>query len=79
MLVMVSDGLTEGHAMAADPYGYRFERLIPALACRSARVIGESILEDWLAHSERADYIDDVTVIVLARSGQDPTGPRSAE
>ena len=35
LLVMVSDGLTESHGMAANAYGYRFERLIPTLATKS--------------------------------------------
>jgi serine phosphatase RsbU (regulator of sigma subunit) len=72
VLVMVSDGLTEGHAMAADPYGYRFERFIQALAPRGARAIGEAILEDWLIHSEGAEYVDDVTVVVLAMNENEP-------
>jgi serine phosphatase RsbU (regulator of sigma subunit) len=76
VLVMVSDGLTEGHGIAADPYGYRFERLIPDLAPRGARAMGESILEDWLSHSEDAVYVDDVTVVVLARNEKNPTAPR---
>jgi Stage II sporulation protein E (SpoIIE)/NACHT domain/CHAT domain len=75
-LVMVSDGLTESHGMAADPYGYRFERLIPALVPRGARAIGEAILEDWLIYSEGADYIDDVTVVVIAMNEVNPTGFR---
>jgi serine phosphatase RsbU (regulator of sigma subunit) len=73
VLVMVSDGLTESHAMAAEPYGYRFERVIPAFAHRSARAIGEAILEDWLLHSEGANYVDDVTVVVLLMEHDSPT------
>ena len=73
VLIMVSDGLTEIHGMAANAYGYRFERLIPALSHRGARAIGEAILEDWLAHSDGANYVDDVTVVVLAMKQNSPT------
>ncbi len=72
VLIMVSDGLTEGHGMTALPYGYRFERMIPALSHLGTRAIGEAILEDWLAHSEGADYVDDVTVVVLAMNENGP-------
>ena len=72
ILVMVSDGLTEDYGMGAEPYGRRFERLIPALSHRGARVIGEAIIEDWLVHSKGADYVDDVTVIVLAINENGP-------
>jgi serine phosphatase RsbU (regulator of sigma subunit) len=65
--------------MAADPYGYRFERLIAALCHRSARAIGEAILEDWLVHSEGADYVDDVTVVVLAMNQTGRAGSRCEE
>jgi serine phosphatase RsbU (regulator of sigma subunit) len=79
VLVMVSDGLTEGHSMVTDRYGYRFERLIPNLAPGRARVIGEAILEDWLSHSEGADYTDDVTVVVLAMKEDSRAGSRPEE
>jgi serine phosphatase RsbU (regulator of sigma subunit) len=69
VLIMVSDGLTESHAMAAERYGYRFEQIIPALAPQGARAIGEAILRDWLKHSEGAGYVDDVTVVVVAING----------
>jgi serine phosphatase RsbU (regulator of sigma subunit) len=76
VLVMVSDGLTESHGMAENSYGYRFEQLIPAIAFRDARAIGEAILADWLTKSERAEYVDDVTVIVIAMKKVDLTEPR---
>jgi serine phosphatase RsbU (regulator of sigma subunit) len=79
VLVMVSDGLTDGHSMATDPYGYRFERLIPALVPEGARAIGEAILENWLIHSEGAAYADDVTVVVLAMKENSRTGSRPEE
>ncbi len=79
ILVMVSDGLTENHGMDDDPYGYRFERLIGTLAGRGAGTIGEAILEDWLIHSDGADYIDDVTVIVVAMNEVDEAGSQSEE
>ena len=74
ILVMVSDGLTESHGMAENPYGYRFEQLIPAIALRDARAIGEAILADWLTISERSDYVDDVTVIVISMNNVNSTG-----
>jgi serine phosphatase RsbU (regulator of sigma subunit) len=79
VLVMISDGLTESHGMAADAYGYRFERLIPNLAACGARAIGEAVLEDWLIHAEGANYIDDVTVVVVTIKGSDPREPRPEE
>jgi hypothetical protein len=44
---------------------------MPGLATRGARAIGEAILEDWLIHSEGADYVDDVTVLVLVTNQLD--------
>jgi serine phosphatase RsbU (regulator of sigma subunit) len=74
VLVLVSDGVTEGHGVSGDQYGYRFERLVADVCQRGARAIGEAILDDWLVHAEGADYIDDATVVVLIK--QDTrTGP----
>ena len=73
VLIMVCDGLTEAHGMTAEPYGYRFERLIPALCHHGPRAIGEAIIGDWLVHSDGSDYMDDVTVVVVAMNDNGPT------
>jgi hypothetical protein len=72
VLVMVSDGLTEGHTVASEAYSYRFQPLIPAMRHRGARAIGEAILKDWLVQSEGANYVDDVTVVVIAINDNGP-------
>lgn len=70
VLVLVSDGLTEGHLLQGTPYGYRFTRLIEEGAGQSARQLGEAILDDWRAHHREGDYADDVTVVVIALPGE---------
>jgi stage II sporulation SpoE-like protein len=66
VLVLVTDGLTEGHLLQGDPYSYRFMRIIEAAPRGGARAIGEAILDDWQNHHREGDYADDVTVIVTA-------------
>ena len=63
MLVLVSDGLTEGGRLQ-DPYGYRFVSVLEQHASASAESIGEHILNDWRAHPRSPDWIDDLTVMV---------------
>lgn len=70
VLVLVSDGLTEGHLLQGTPYGYRFTRLIEERAGQSAGQLGEAILDDWRAHHREGDYADDVTVVVIALPGE---------
>jgi hypothetical protein len=65
VLVLVSDGLTEGHLLAGDPYGYRFRSVIEAGAKEGASAIGHAILDGWRAHPREEDSADDVSVIVL--------------
>jgi len=73
ILVLLSDGLTEGSARFHDPFGYRFADRIAELAGRGARAIGESILDDWQRHPRAEDWADDVTVVVAVVDGQQPT------
>lgn len=65
LLVLVSDGLTEGHVMAGDPYGYRFQDIVAKTAEAGARAVGEAILDAWRRHPREADAVDDVTVVVI--------------
>jgi serine phosphatase RsbU (regulator of sigma subunit) len=65
VLLMVSDGLTEGHCLKGDAYGYRFTRLLEQHAGLGARALGEAILDDWRAHPREGDYADDVTILVV--------------
>jgi serine phosphatase RsbU (regulator of sigma subunit) len=65
IVVLVTDGLTEGHVMLGDPYGYRFTSLVEANAMQSARTIGEAVLDDWRAHPREEDCADDVSIIVI--------------
>jgi serine phosphatase RsbU (regulator of sigma subunit) len=66
VLVMVTDGLTEGNRLRGAAYGYRFRELVQARAGQGARAIGEAILDDWRSYPRQGDYADDVTVIVAA-------------
>jgi hypothetical protein len=65
IVVLVTDGLTEGHVMLGDPYGYRFTSLVEANAMQSARTIGEAVLDGWRAHPREEDCADDVSIIVI--------------
>jgi hypothetical protein len=73
ILILLTDGLTEGHQMMGDPYGYRFTRVVEEKACLAAREIGEAILQDWRMHSIDEEYSDDlmIVVIVLRRKNGD--------
>ncbi len=64
ILVLLTDGLTEGHLLMGDPYGYRFTQIVERMAGQSAKYIGEAILDDWRSHNREGDYADDVTVII---------------
>jgi hypothetical protein len=68
ILVLISDGLTEGHLLTGDPYGYRFTGMVEARAGESARRIGEAILDSWKAHPREDDSADDVSVIAVTVS-----------
>jgi serine phosphatase RsbU (regulator of sigma subunit) len=65
ILVFITDGLTEGHLLKGDPFGYRFTQIIEASAQESARTIGERVLDAWKAHPRDEDTADDVSVVVV--------------
>jgi len=65
IIVLVSDGLTEGHLLEGDPYAYRFTAIIESRAKEGPRVIGEAILDSWKAYPRLEDAADDVSVIVI--------------
>ena len=69
ILVLLTDGLTEGHCLGSEGYGYRFTHIVEQRAEKSAKVIGETILDDWRDYPRTEQYLDDVTVIVI-RMGQ---------
>ena len=71
IIVLISDGLTEGHLLRGDPYGYRFTEIVELRAREGSRAIGEAILDDWKAHLREEDSADDVTVIVVAVESRD--------
>jgi serine phosphatase RsbU (regulator of sigma subunit) len=67
VLALVGDGLTEGHLITGDPYGYRFAGIIERFAgTGTMRSIGEAIIEDWLSHHREGDYADDVTLVLIS-------------
>ncbi len=73
VLVLLTDGLTEGHIVRGDAYGYRFSEIINAHAADGARAIGQAILDGWKAHSREGDVGDDVTVVAISvTSGKAP-------
>jgi serine phosphatase RsbU (regulator of sigma subunit) len=63
ILVLVSDGLTEGGRLN-DPYGYRFMSILERDPSATAQTIGERILDDWRAHPRAPGWLDDVTIVV---------------
>jgi hypothetical protein len=63
--VLITDGLTEDHVMAGDPYGYRFTGIIQTHVKEGARAIGEAMLDDWKRHARDEDAGDDVSVIAI--------------
>jgi hypothetical protein len=65
IFVLISDGLTEGHLLGSDPYGYRFTKAVEARSKEGSRAIGEAILESWRAHPREDDSADDVSIIVV--------------
>jgi serine phosphatase RsbU (regulator of sigma subunit)/tRNA A-37 threonylcarbamoyl transferase component Bud32 len=65
VLVLLTDGLTEGHVLGTQGYGYRFTSVIERLSEGPARAIGEAILDDWRYHPRPQQYLDDVTVVVV--------------
>jgi hypothetical protein len=69
VIVLMSDGLTEGGRLDGDAYGYRFTKVIAAQHGSSARSICRAILDDWKAHPRQRDWIDDTTTVVMAVTG----------
>jgi serine phosphatase RsbU (regulator of sigma subunit) len=65
VLVLLTDGLTEGNRLTADRYGYRFMPLVEGHAGQAAKAIGEAILDHWRAHPREDNYPDDVTLLVV--------------
>jgi hypothetical protein len=65
VLVLVSDGLTEGHLLKGHPYGYQFRKIVEESAGLSAKRIGERILDNWRARDRKEDSGDDVSLIVV--------------
>jgi serine phosphatase RsbU (regulator of sigma subunit) len=72
VLVLVTDGLTEGNRLRPGGYGYRFKELVKARAGQGARAVGEAVLDDWRAYPREGDYADDVTVVVATVTGDRP-------
>ena len=66
VLVVISDGLTEGHSLEEEAFSYRFTQTVERLATGSARRIGREILAQWLAHPREHDWSDDASLVVVA-------------
>ena len=64
VIVLLSDGLTETSARFHDPFGYRFADVVFQQGARSARQIGQSIIDAWRQHPRAEDWADDVSVVV---------------
>jgi len=71
IIVLMSDGLTEGHLLTGDPYAYRFTGVVESHAKDGPRAIGEAILDDWRAHMRQEDSADDVSVVVIKFDSKD--------
>lgn len=66
LLVLVTDGLTEGGRLDGDAYGYRFTRVVEQSPEKDAQSVCEAILDDWRRHPRTADTLDDVAVVVVS-------------
>jgi sigma-B regulation protein RsbU (phosphoserine phosphatase) len=75
ILVMFSDGLTEAHRLAGDPYGYRFMKVIAENADRPVKEIGDAILLDWRAQERDQAEVDDVTLVLFRVPGEPRAEP----
>jgi hypothetical protein len=65
VIVMVSDGLTEGGRLDADAYGTRYTAVVQQQAEHDARTICRAILQDWIGHPRDPESSDDTAVIVI--------------
>jgi hypothetical protein len=76
VIVLVSDGLTEGGRLDSHAYDYRFMPIVERHATTSAHTLCERILADWQSHKRPDAWTDDVSVVVLAvRSRSTTTAP----
>jgi hypothetical protein len=65
VIVFITDGVTEGHLLQGEPFGYRFTRIVETVAQESAAAIGEKILDGWKTHPRKEDIADDVSIVVV--------------
>jgi hypothetical protein len=71
VFVLLTDGLTEGHILHGEPYGYRFIEIMKRRSDEAAKAIGRAILDDWRAHPRGDDVGDDVTVVTIKIAGEE--------
>lgn len=64
VLVLPTDGLTEGHLLTGNAYGYQFQHVIESQHQASANSIGNAILDDWRQHRLQDEYLDDASLLV---------------
>jgi len=69
ILVLLTDGLTEGRKLSGERYGCRFQTVVEQQASTGARTIAEAILDDWRSYARESDDGDDVTVLVATIGG----------
>jgi serine phosphatase RsbU (regulator of sigma subunit) len=72
VLVLITDGISEGHRFTEGRYGYRFSEVVEKNAHQGAKAIGQAILDDWRVHPREGDYADDVTVLVVKACSRKP-------
>jgi hypothetical protein len=65
IVVMASDGLTEGGRLDGSAYGYRFAAVIEQHAATDARSLCHAVLQDWRAHPRDPRTIDDMAVLIV--------------
>jgi serine phosphatase RsbU (regulator of sigma subunit) len=66
LMVLITDGLTEGHVLKGDAFGYRFTEVIESGSNRSVHDLGEGILDAWKTHPRELEATDDASVLVIA-------------
>ena len=71
VLLLVSDGVTEGGRLDGNAYGYQFVEAVKRWTNSDARSITEDVMKGWRAHPREPDTVDDVAVVVVIATPTD--------
>jgi len=65
LLIMMTDGLTEGGRLDGNAYGYRFVDLVTRCSTLDPQTVCATIVDDWRRHQRDESSTDDVAVLVV--------------